>query len=255
MLASKASARIKIRCVVPFVFIQTDLILLPASPWRCAVHVEWLQTALAVFSSRVKLALHDVKLLVHRRGRAMINVKPWIQRLERKHRGVSRRGEGRRRAATRSADRVQVNVVRHLAVGIIMQMKFYEVAFADADETAGNIAAKRPEHILDAIGEPLGKLLDFEVDDDARRVFARNRRRHIRRFRQHGVFHADGFRIIGSSIEHRGRLASRRACDNGKRQQHHYRNTHAETEPGWRFGRVHKAILNVDHAKTVTGLI
>ena len=96
-----------------------------------------------------------------------------------------------------------------------MQMKFDEVAFADADKTAGNIAAECPEDILDAIGQSFGKFLDFEVDDDFRRVLARNRRRHIRRFRQHGIFHADNFRIIGSSVGHRGRLAFRRACGNG----------------------------------------
>ena len=82
------------------------------------VHVERLQTFLAVSAGRVELALHHVILAVHRRqaflrldqdqavhavadmhadgrGRAMINEKPGIERLERELRRVPRRGEGR----------------------------------------------------------------------------------------------------------------------------------------------------------------
>ena len=101
---------------------------------------------------------------------------------------MSRRGERRRRAAARPGDRVQVDVVRHLAVRMIVQVKLDEVAFADADETAGHIAAERPEEILDAIGDPLDDFLHFEIHDDLGGVLARDGRRHERRRGQHGLF-------------------------------------------------------------------
>src|SRR5688572_7794778 len=104
-------------------------------------------------------------------------------------------GERRSRSAARTGYGVQVNIVRHLAVLMVVQMKLHLIALADADETAGHIAAKRPEDILDTIGQALGHFAHLEIHDDFRRVLALDWWRDIGRLSEHGVLFALGFGI------------------------------------------------------------
>jgi hypothetical protein len=55
---------------------------------------------------------------------------------------VAGRGEGGRRAAARPGHRVQVDVVRHLAVGVVLQVELHRVALAHADEAARHVPPK-----------------------------------------------------------------------------------------------------------------
>ena len=86
---------------------------------------------------------------------------------------------------------MQVDVVRHLVVGVIVEMHLDLVALADADELAGHMAAEGPEGVADAVGEPPFELPHFEMHDDLRRVVAMDRRRDVRRVGQNGVLLAD----------------------------------------------------------------
>ena len=86
---------------------------------------------------------------------------------------------------------MQVDIVRILVVGMIVEMHLDEVALADADELARNMAAESPEGVADPIGEPPFELPHFEMDHDLGRVVAMDRRRHIRRVGENGVFLAD----------------------------------------------------------------
>jgi hypothetical protein len=84
---------------------------------------------------------------------------------------VARRGEARGRAAARTGDAVQVDVVRHLAAGMVLEMELDRVALAHADEAAGHRAAEGPERVLHALGDLTFDFLHFELDDDlGRRV-------------------------------------------------------------------------------------
>ncbi|KGS79764.1 hypothetical protein X947_4295 [Burkholderia pseudomallei MSHR7334] len=168
------------------------------------VHVERLQALLAILAVRVEVALHHVVFAVDLRqslgrldenqavhpvrdvhadgrGRAVIDEEPLVERLEREARFVARRGEARRRAAARARHRVQIDVVRHFAVRTILEMEFDRVALPHADEVAGHRAAEGPERVVHAVGDRQHFLDHFEIDDDLRRVAARDRRRHVRR--------------------------------------------------------------------------
>ena len=73
---------------------------------------------------------------------------------------------------------MQVDVVRHLAVGMILEMELDRVALAHADEAARHRAAESPERVSDAVGDRLVDFDHFELDDDLGRLFAIGRRRH-----------------------------------------------------------------------------
>jgi hypothetical protein len=124
-------------------------------------------------------AVRDVH--ADRCGRAVIDVQAVIERLERELRLVTRRREGRSRAAARTGDAVQVDVVWHLRVGVIAQVELDRVAFAHADEGARHGAAEGPESVGDAFGDRPLQFLHFEVDDDLGRRVPARRRRHVRR--------------------------------------------------------------------------
>ena len=122
------------------------------------------------------------------------------------------RGQRRRRAAAGAVDRMQVDVVRHLVVGVIVEMHLDLVALADADELAGHMAAEGPEGIAHAVGEPPFELPHFEMHDDLGRVVAMDRRRDVRRVGENRVLLADdriveivlaGSRVSGPSDEDR----------------------------------------------------
>src|SRR5271166_1661409 len=59
-----------------------------------------------------------------RRGCAVIDEEPRVQRLEREHRAVARRRQRGGRAASRAIHRMQVDVVRVFVVGMIVEMPF-----------------------------------------------------------------------------------------------------------------------------------
>ena len=80
----------------------------------------------------------------------MIDVDPLVQRLERELGLMPRGGEARRGAAARSDDTMQINVMRHLVVGMISQMKFDGVPLAHSNETSGNRAPEGPEGVTHA---------------------------------------------------------------------------------------------------------
>ena len=151
-------------------------------------------------------------------GRAVINEKPGVERLEGKLRRMPRRGERRSRAAARPGDGVQVNVVRQLAVRRVVQMEFHIVAHADADETAGHVAAKSPKRVIHAVRQPFRDFLHFEMHDDFGRVLALDGRRHAGRLRQQGGFLADGLGIGGFDGLVRGIGSQRRAAQQRQAQ-------------------------------------
>src|SRR5215204_3330391 len=101
---------------------------------------------------------------------------------------MPRRSKRRCRAAAWSSDRVQVDVVRHFARGMIEQMKLDEVALANADKTSGNITAKGPEKILHTVRKFLHHFFHFELHDDFGGVRAFYWWRDIRCLGQHGDF-------------------------------------------------------------------
>ena len=146
---------------------------------------------LAVLARRVEVALHDVVLLVDRRqafrrldedqavhavghvhadrcGGAVIDVEARVERLEREARRMARRGEARRRAAAGTGDAVQVDVVRHLDSGWLLQVELDRVALAHADEAAGHGAAEGPERVGHAFGNRHVLFDHVEFDDHLR---------------------------------------------------------------------------------------
>ena len=88
-------------------------------------------------------------------------------------------------------DRVQVDIVRHSAVGAVVQVKLHQVALADANEFAGDDPAESPESVFHAVGEAPAHLAGFQMDDDLCGVIARDGRRHIGGDGQHRLFAAD----------------------------------------------------------------
>ena len=104
---------------------------------------------------------------------------------------MARRSERGRRAAAGSVDRMQVDVVRHLVVGVIVEMHLDLVALADANELARHMPAERPERIADAVGKPPFELPDFQMHHDLRRMLPVDRRRNVRRVGQSRVLLAD----------------------------------------------------------------
>src|SRR5689334_501506 len=74
-------------------------------------------------------------------------------------------------------------------------MELNLIAFANADETAGDIATKRPENILHAVREIFGDFANFKINDHLRGILSRDRGRYIRRLGQDGVFHTTNIRV------------------------------------------------------------
>src|SRR5581483_10360924 len=67
---------------------------------------------------------------------------------------------------------MQIDVVRHLVVGMILQMKFHDVALANANEAARDRASEGPEGVTDALGNLLLDLAYLQFHDDLGRLFA-----------------------------------------------------------------------------------
>src|SRR5690606_28839136 len=122
-----------------------------------------------------------------RRGGAVVDIQAGVERLEGELRTLARRRERGAGAATRTGDAVQVDVVRHLRIGVVVQVELHRVALAHADEAAGHGAAEGPEGVGDALGDLHVDLADLELDLDLGRVVAVGRRRYVRRRGQHGL--------------------------------------------------------------------
>ena len=81
-------------------------------------------------------------------GGAVVHVQAGVGGLERELRAVAGRGERRRRAAARAGDRVQVDVVRHLVVGVVVEVELDRVPLPHPHEASGDVAAVGPEHVV-----------------------------------------------------------------------------------------------------------
>src|SRR5256885_285792 len=70
--------------------------------------------------------------------------------------------------------------MRHLVVGVVLQVKLHRVSLAHANEAARHRSAEGPE----GVGHPLGdfplNLAYFELDNHLRRMSAMDRRRNFR---------------------------------------------------------------------------
>jgi len=103
-------------------------------------------------------------------------------------------------AAAGAGHAVQVDVVRHFAVGAVLKMELDIIALADADELAGDFSAEGPEGIADAIRQPAFDFLDLEIDDHLGGMGALNRRRNQRGVSQDGMLLALDFGQIGCLV-------------------------------------------------------
>ena len=92
-----------------------------------------------------------------------------------------------RRPAPGPGHRMQVDVVRHLAVRAVHQVKLDFVTMADPDKLAGHAAAKGPERVVHSIGHALHQFHDFELDSDFRWMIAGDGWWNIRRIGEHRV--------------------------------------------------------------------
>ena len=205
-------------------------------------HAERLEAGLSTGSLGVEIALHDVVLAVHlrqallrldqdqtvhavadvhgHRGRgAVIDIEAGVQGLEREHRAVTGSRERGRRTAAGPGDRVQIDVVGHLVVGVVVEVELDEVALADADELARDLAAKGPERVANTVGDRHLDFRDLETDDHLRRVLPGDRRRHGRRVGQYGSLLALN-RLLDVLIGPSGRRGNEREREGHDPHQH-----------------------------------
>ena len=205
------------------------------------VHVEALEPLLAVAARGVEISLHDVVLTVdpwesllwlHQdqpvhavgdvhpdggRG-AVVHIEPGVQRLERELGGVAGGREGGGRAAARACDGVQVDVVRHLVSLVIVEVKLDLVSLANPDEASRHIPAKRPEQVLDPVGQPFGNLPDLDLDGDLGGMFSGDGRGDQGGLREHGPLLGSDFRVGGLRLcAPRGGVGG--ACGCGEKQR------------------------------------
>src|SRR5512137_2459360 len=97
-------------------------------------------------------------------------------------------GEGRGGTAAWTRYRVQVNVVRHLVVLVVVQMKLDLVVLPDPNKSPRYSTTEGPKDIIYAVGKPLDDLANFQMHNDLRRSFSRDWRRHVGCWREHCGF-------------------------------------------------------------------
>src|SRR6476661_6920487 len=152
-------------------------------------HVKVLMSLLAVFSHRVEVALHHIvfavdrsqtsgrlnenqaihpigHVLTHRRGCAVIDIEPRIQRLERELSLMARRRVTAGGSSSGPSDRMQVDVVWKSTVGMIHEMELDRIAFAHTDKLSGHLTPECPEVVLDSLGDGQIHFRDFKLNDD-----------------------------------------------------------------------------------------
>src|SRR5687767_11965757 len=74
---------------------------------------------------------------------------------------------------------------------MIVEMKFNQIPFANANEAAGYLAAKRPEQIIDSIRQLTDGLAHLQFNDHFGGMAAPNRRRDQRGLGKHGDLFPD----------------------------------------------------------------
>src|SRR6476620_2800103 len=138
-------------------------------------HVEGLMAFLVMRSLGIKIALHHIILTIHwsqspwrldqdqsvhaigavlpdRRRRAVIYVEPGVDRLERELRTTAGCGVAAGSSAAWGGHRMEVDVMREPAVGMVHEVEFDRIALSHSNEFSGNFSAKGPEAVLDAVG-------------------------------------------------------------------------------------------------------
>ena len=119
---------------------------------------------------------------------------------------------------------MQIDIVRHLVVGMIVEMEFDEIAFADADEFAGDAATEGPESVIDAVGEAPAQFAYFQVNDDFGGVIAMDRRRYAGGKSGLRVFLADDpipdVLVLGGGQRGRSRNRNKRGGEQAGRFPH-----------------------------------
>ena len=94
---------------------------------------------------------------------------------------VTRRKERRFGIWANADSRQFLDVPAYLAIS--SNRPIDQIASPDAHEAAGHGAAEGPEGVVHAVREAFDHFSHFEVDDDFGGMIARDRRRHMRRFR------------------------------------------------------------------------
>ena len=131
------------------------------------------------------------------RGGAMIDVQAGIQGLERELRRMTGRGKRRSRTATRPSDRVQIDVVRHLAGRMIRQRELDQVTFADTDEASWHVATKGPKQVIHTIGHAFDHFANLELHAHLGGVSPFNGRWNLRCLSGHGDFLTNNSGVCG----------------------------------------------------------
>ena len=114
----------------------------------------------------------------HGGRRAVVYVNPFVQCLERELRFMSGCGKARCRAAAGTGHAVQVDVVRHFAAGMVLEVKLDRIALSHANEAARYGTAERPEGVAHAFGDRHFLFGHLQFHDHLCRIFPRDRRRH-----------------------------------------------------------------------------
>src|SRR5690606_34672676 len=160
-----------------------------------AHHVELLQAAFTEVALGVEVSLDDVELVVDRletvlgfhhdqavhavgdvhadwRSGAVVDVHARVERREGEGGLLPRGDECGFGSAALAGYRVQVDVVRHHAVGTVLEREGDVVAFTDPDHRTWDAAAEGPEAVLNAVGELEDLLGRLEFEGHVRAVVA-----------------------------------------------------------------------------------
>ena len=112
-------------------------------------------------------AIHAIgHVHAHWGGGAVIDIQPRVERSEGELRAMAGGGQGGSRAPSRAGHGMQINVVRHFALRMIVQVQFHHIPLFDADEFPRHAATKGPERIIHALGEALHHFAYFQIDDN-----------------------------------------------------------------------------------------
>src|SRR5215831_11642983 len=111
--------------------------------------------------------------------RAVIHKQTGIDRREFKTARLARSSVGRFGAAARAGDGMEIDVVHHDAVVMIFEAHFDGIANPNADKWPGYLLVEGPVAIGRAIGEVARHLDGLELNFDASRRTAADRRRQV----------------------------------------------------------------------------
>src|SRR3954466_12233943 len=97
-------------------------------------------------------------------------------------------GERRGGAAARACHTMQVDIMRHLSRGMVVQVEFHQISLTNPDEASRDRAAERPKEILHPVRKLLDHFADLQRNNDLGGVFARDWGRHVRRVSDYRYF-------------------------------------------------------------------